>query len=248
MKIKFQRIKGIIPKIYRNRSWLITIGLVLLLIFFMLEWKRLFYSTTTSFESVLHELYMAKVMDSIRMENLNDKIDYLKLENADLRETIRQDIMRIEKLKITFQMKQEQILQYDASSTGHYFFENTGGSAFSPEIVLREQDTCMITPISNIMAANIKFVQLDQVIQERNHYINISDKYNSQVINYEEMLTLKDSIIQIMKDKNIKYEEAIKYFQKEKDEREKKLKKNKRNTWIVAGAAGGLLIVLSVLN
>lgn len=229
--------KNLWLKIPYRKTILLILFLVILIVGLIIQWDNIYSIRNEKVEMILNELNRQRIIDSLQVISLQEDIDTLIMENIKLKDMVSKSNVQIKELRRASVNKQYEVFQYNASSTGQFFLDETGGSDRPPEIILHEKDTCLISPIENITEANIRFIQLDYTLQERDEYIEMTSALNEQIVNYEDILMLKDSVITIQDGELQLSQETIKELQKANEKAVKKDKKAKRNLYIAAGAA-----------
>ena len=152
--------KNMLPKQFLKTALFIFL-LAILIAAITIQWGSIWKTRENNTQMILDELYRNRIADSIRINLISRQVQKLTEINLQLKEAVGKNIKEIERLKIERVNEQYKVYQYNASSAAQYFLEETGGSDRAPEIILRNEDTCLISPIKNITEANIRLIQLD---------------------------------------------------------------------------------------
>lgn len=224
----------------------IVIAVLLFSVGVMLRWQHFEGVDSYTINQLTKSLQKQSVIDSMNMVSLNFAIDDLKMQNDLLKKEIILNRSTIETIKTLSIKKQYEMYLLGASDTRDYFMQRTGGG--HAELIDRSGDTLMITPIENIKDANIKLVELEYVIKERDEYIGLTNNLTSEINNLDGIIFYKDSIISIQENQIILNKDLVTALEKEQVKKDKKIKNGKIKTWIIAGSAAAGIVLLSVLN
>ena len=232
-----------------NRDIIMWLCLAALLIGtgIMLNWHFNKAIDTSMFDKLLSDMQTSRAIDSVNILQMTGLIKELEVQNNELKEAVMNNRAMIKKLQTLSINKQYEVYLYTSSATRDYFMQNTGGGI--AEIIEKNPgDTCMITPIENIKTANIKLVQLEYVIQERDQYVDMSEKLDQEIQNLEGIIGYKDSVISIKDNQITQCDTVIQSFKNDQEKKIKELKKQKTKTWIVAGIGAAGIVLISILQ